>query len=47
MLLDLGANVSCNADNLVQFAVMGEVFARNVLRLGIPLSASSTSARKT
>ncbi len=28
MILDLGANVICDADNLVQFAVMGEVFAR-------------------
>jgi phosphate acyltransferase len=36
VLLDLGANVSCSADNLVQFAVMGEVFARNVLRLENP-----------
>ena len=31
VMLDLGANVDCDADNLVQFAVMGEVFARNVL----------------
>ena len=30
-MLDLGANVQCNANNLVQFAVMGEVFARTVL----------------
>lgn len=29
--LDLGANVECNAENLVQFAIMGEVFARTVL----------------
>src|SRR5512144_1854625 len=36
VLLDLGANVSCGADNLVQFAVMGEVFARKVLRLANP-----------
>lgn len=36
VMLDLGANVDCNADNLVQFAVMGEVFARNVLRLEKP-----------
>jgi glycerol-3-phosphate acyltransferase PlsX len=36
VLLDLGANVCCNAENLVQFAVMGEVFARNVLRLENP-----------
>ena len=31
VLLDLGANLSCDADNLVQFAVMGNVFARTVL----------------
>jgi phosphate acyltransferase len=34
VVLDLGANTECDADNLVQFAVMGEVFARAVL--GIP-----------
>jgi len=31
VMLDLGANVECSADNLVQFATMGEVFARIVL----------------
>lgn len=31
VMLDLGANVQCDADNLVQFAVMGNVFARTVL----------------
>ena len=31
VMLDLGANVECDADNLVQFAVMGEAFARTVL----------------
>ena len=31
VMLDLGANVACNAKNLVQFAIMGEVFARTVL----------------
>ncbi|MBL6958650.1 MAG: phosphate acyltransferase PlsX [Rhodospirillales bacterium] len=36
LMLDLGANVLCDADNLVQFAVMGEVFARNVLGLEQP-----------
>lgn len=36
VLLDLGANVTCSADNLVQFAVMGEVFARKVLKLQNP-----------
>ncbi len=36
VMLDLGANVECDADNLIQFAVMGEVFARNVLGLNNP-----------
>ena len=36
VMLDLGANIECNAENLVQFAVMGEVFARNVLGLKNP-----------
>ena len=36
VMLDLGANVDCDADNLVQFAVMGEVFARNLLGLKQP-----------
>lgn len=31
VMLDLGANVSCDASNLCQFAVMGNVFARTVL----------------
>ncbi len=33
-MLDLGANVECDAQNLVQFAIMGDMFARAVL--GIP-----------
>lgn len=31
VMLDLGANVECDAENLVQFAIMGDVFARIVL----------------
>jgi phosphate acyltransferase len=31
VMLDLGANVECDAENLVQFAVMGADFARTVL----------------
>lgn len=31
VMLDLGANVSCDVNNLVQFALMGSVFATNVL----------------
>ena len=36
VLLDLGANVQCDARNLVEFAVMGDVFARTVLGLTSP-----------
>ncbi len=36
VMLDLGANVDCDADNLVQFALMGDVFARTVLGLVEP-----------
>lgn len=35
-MLDLGANVDCDAENLVQFAIMGDVFARTVLGLANP-----------
>jgi glycerol-3-phosphate acyltransferase PlsX len=31
VLLDLGANVDCKADVLVQFAVLGDAYARSVL----------------
>ncbi|KJV69026.1 phosphate acyltransferase PlsX [Candidatus Neoehrlichia procyonis] len=31
VLLDLGANVECNADSLFQFAIMGNAFAKTVL----------------
>src|SRR5579885_434950 len=36
VVLDLGANVACDAANLVQFALMGDVFARTVLGLLAP-----------
>ncbi|HEV8678315.1 MAG TPA: phosphate acyltransferase PlsX [Stellaceae bacterium] len=36
VMLDLGANVECDSDNLVQFALMGDVFARTVLGLVQP-----------
>jgi phosphate acyltransferase len=36
VMLDLGANVECDAENLVQFALMGDVFARAVLGLAQP-----------
>ncbi|HMG49831.1 MAG TPA: phosphate acyltransferase, partial [Inquilinus sp.] len=31
VMLDLGANIECDAENLVQFAIMGAVFAKAVL----------------
>ena len=36
ILLDVGANVDCDPDNLVQFAVMGHMYARNVLHIAHP-----------
>jgi len=36
VVLDLGANIECDAENLVQFALMGDVFARTVLGLTAP-----------
>jgi glycerol-3-phosphate acyltransferase PlsX len=36
VMLDLGANVECDAENLVQFALMGDAFARTVLGLVQP-----------
>ena len=36
VLLDVGANVDCKPQNLEQFAVMGEMYARNVLKIARP-----------
>jgi glycerol-3-phosphate acyltransferase PlsX len=36
IMLDLGANTECDAQNLVQFAVMGAAYARCVLGLSSP-----------
>ena len=36
VLMDLGANVVCDVRNLVEFAIMGDVFARTVLGLPSP-----------
>jgi glycerol-3-phosphate acyltransferase PlsX len=36
VLLDVGANVDCKPHNLQQFAVMGEMYARSVLKIGRP-----------
>ncbi len=36
VMLDLGANVECDQDNLVQFAIMGAAFARTILGLPRP-----------
>jgi glycerol-3-phosphate acyltransferase PlsX len=36
VMLDLGANIQCDAENLVQFAIMGEVYARTFLGLKQP-----------
>jgi phosphate acyltransferase len=36
VLLDVGANVDCKPHNLQQFAVMGEMYARSVLKIPRP-----------
>ena len=36
VMLDLGANIDCSAENLFEFAVMGDVFARTVLGIVNP-----------
>jgi len=36
VMLDLGANILCDARNLVEFALMGQIFARTVLGLDRP-----------
>ncbi len=36
VFLDVGANVDCDANNLLQFAVMGHLYAKNVLHMPDP-----------
>jgi glycerol-3-phosphate acyltransferase PlsX len=36
VLLDVGANVDCDPENLVQFAVMGHMYAKHVLHVAHP-----------
>jgi glycerol-3-phosphate acyltransferase PlsX len=36
VMLDLGANIRCDSRNLIEFAIMGEVFARTVLGIQDP-----------
>ena len=36
LLLDVGANVDSHPENLIQFAIMGSMYARNVLRVPKP-----------
>ena len=36
VMLDLGANLECDAENLVQFALMGAIFCRAVLGISQP-----------
>lgn len=36
VMLDLGANIECTAENLMQFAVLGGVYARDVLKVTEP-----------
>ncbi len=36
MLIDAGANTNCKAENLVQFAIMGSIYMKNVLDIEKP-----------
>tara|TARA_B100000035_G_scaffold289176_1_gene275359 strand:+ start:626 stop:1627 length:1002 start_codon:yes stop_codon:yes gene_type:complete len=36
VILDLGANVECSSENLVQFAIMGDMFSKSVLGIKRP-----------
>ena len=36
VMLDLGANIACDSRNLIEFAIMGDAFARAVLGLPAP-----------
>jgi glycerol-3-phosphate acyltransferase PlsX len=36
LLLDVGANVDCDPDNLVQFAMMGHMYAKTILKINNP-----------
>lgn len=36
VLIDAGANVDCKAINLLQFAIMGEAYAKNIFNIDIP-----------
>ncbi len=37
LVLDIGANVDCDAKNLLEFAIMGQVYAQDVLALDDPI----------
>jgi len=36
LVLDVGANVDCKAENLVQFAIMGETYVKDILKVKAP-----------
>jgi len=36
LLVDVGANADCSAENLLQFAIMGEVYAKEILDISTP-----------
>lgn len=38
LVLDVGANVDCDAKNLFEFAIMGQVYAEDVLKVDEPLT---------
>ena len=47
VMLDLGANVRCDPRNLVEFAIMGDAFARTVLGLTAPTIGELVDVART
>lgn len=46
LVLDVGANVDCKAEHLAQFAIMGEAYAKDVLKIAKPKVGYSLMAKK-
>lgn len=36
LLLDVGANTDCKSENLLQFAIMGEIYAKEIMQISKP-----------
>ncbi|MDN2932413.1 phosphate acyltransferase, partial [Campylobacter coli] len=39
LFLDVGSNTDCKAENLFQFAIMGDAYAKEIMKISKPLLA--------